>query len=77
MKPEHAHLQMLDSKDVMSLFRLSKTTLWRHVKEGKFPDPVYVGRTPLWRQHTLEGWLGEKIGEPIRPKRKRDIDELC
>lgn len=68
---------MLDSKDVMSLFRLSKTTLWRHIKEGKFPLPVYVGRAPLWHQTTLEGWLGEKIGAPPRSNRKRDYDELC
>lgn len=76
MKPEHAHLQMLDSNDVMSLFHMSKTTLWRHIKEGKFPEPVYVGRSPLWNQKRVEAWLEEKLGDP-KPNRERDIDELA
>mgnify|MGYP000875105248 FL=1 len=67
---------MLDSGDVMTLFRMSKTTLWRHVKEGKFPEPVYVGRSPLWNQKRVEAWLEEKLGDP-KPNRERDIDELA
>ncbi len=76
MKPETAHLQMLDSNDVMTLFHMSKTTLWRHVKEGKFPEPVYVGRAPLWNQKRVEEWLEEKLGDS-KPNRERDIDELA
>lgn len=76
MKPDNSHLQMLDSADMMSLFRMSKTTLWRHVKEGKFPEPVYVGRSPLWNQKRVEAWLEEKLGDS-KPNRERDIDELA
>lgn len=75
MKPDNSHLQMLDSADMMSLFRMSKTTLWRHVKEGRVPEPIYIGRAPLWHKNQVEEWLGDKMG--IKPKRKRDSHELA
>ena len=71
MKSDHAHLQMVNIADVIALFRMSKSTLWRHIKEGKFPEPIYIGRAPLWPLATLEGFLGEKMG------RKHEIDELA
>lgn len=73
---------MLDSGDVMDLFRMSKSTLWRHVKEERFPPPIYIGRTPLWHQSTLERWLGQQHGVDANRSadaqaKKRDLDEFA
>ncbi len=74
----HRNLQMLDSADVMQLFRFSKSTLWRLVKDESFPEPIYVGRTPLWHENTLTSWLSEQHGLDVsKAAKKRDIDELC
>jgi predicted DNA-binding transcriptional regulator AlpA len=73
MKPEHSDLQMLNSADMIGLLRISKATLWRYVKEGKVPSPIYVGRSPLWHRKTFE----ELVSPPVTAPRKRDISELC
>ncbi len=37
---------------------LSRTTIWRMVKTGRFPKPVELGpRAPGWRQSDVHGWL--------------------
>lgn len=74
---------------MMSLFRMSKTTLWRHVKEGRVPEPIYIGRSPLWQKSLVEQWIGGKSasqpkkveqwvgGKSASQPKKRDHDELC
>lgn len=68
---------MMNSTDMMSMLRCSKTTLWRHINDGRLPKPIYFGRAPLWNQQHVERWLAEKMGVEPKPARKRDYDELC
>ncbi len=72
---------MLDSNDVMSLFRFSRSTLYRHVRDRNFPEPIYVGKHPLWHKETIEKWLKDSHGLALKPqqaaRKKRDIDGLC
>ncbi len=83
LSDDNSDLQMLDSDDVMSLLKLSKTTLWRHIREGKVPQPVYIGRSPLWHKLTFHRWLDDlgafspKIAPPVQINRGREIDGLC
>lgn len=72
-----SNLQLLDSADVMELFRFSKSTLWRLIGEGKFPKPVYVGQSPRWQERALSDYLAERGVDVKAPKKKRDLDELC
>ena len=73
------HLQMLDVDDMLATFRCSKSSLMRWVEEGRVPDPIYIGRSPLWHKDTLEAWLtvdhGLIIRKPSKPK--RDVSELA
>lgn len=74
---------MLNSAEVMALFRMSKSTLWRHIGRNKFPKPVYLGNTPLWHKQTLvrliEGLGVNFDGAAVTQAadRRREIDEFC
>ncbi len=37
--------ELLTSLELMSMLSISSTTLWRHVKNGELPKPVYI---ELW-----------------------------
>ena len=83
LSDDYSHLQMLNSAEVMALFRMSKSTLWRHIGHNKFPKPVYLGSTPLWHKQTLErlveglGVNFGAIGVTQATDRRREIDEFC
>lgn len=42
------------------LLPVSNTTLWRWVKDGKFPSPVQLSkRLSVWRVEDVRSWLNE------------------
>ncbi|WP_419862451.1 helix-turn-helix transcriptional regulator [Candidatus Poriferisodalis sp.] len=53
---------------VIELTSLSRSTIWRRVKEGSFPQPLRLGGTDSsargWRKGDIEKWLTEL--EPVR-----------
>ena len=50
--------------EVVQVTGLSKTTIWRRVKNGDFPAPVRLGslatRSVCWRESEVKGWLGSR-----------------
>lgn len=37
---------------------LSRTTIWRRVKEGSFPAPVRIGtQSVAWPSFAVDGWI--------------------
>lgn len=49
---------------------LSRTTVWRRVGEGSFPQPVKISaQLVAWRAADLDAW--EAGLQPIPPARKR------
>ncbi len=47
----------------MVRYDLSRTTLWRRVKDGKFPKPVYLpGGQRRWRLADLLAWEAKHLG---------------
>ena len=52
---------ILRTTDVLALLRISRTTLWRRVRDGEFPPPVRLGGTRSravgWRRDDVERWL--------------------
>lgn len=50
--------RFLTALDVMVLLSISSTTLWRSIKRGDIPKPIYVGRTRYWNQEELMNKLG-------------------
>ena len=49
---------LLSIYQVMAKVGLSRVTVYRRVKLGKFPKPIYpVPRVPRWRSDTLQEWI--------------------
>ena len=53
---------ILRTKDVLNVVGFARTTLWRRVKSGDFPQPVRLGgaagsRAVGWRSGEVERWL--------------------
>ena len=43
---------------VQTLTGLSRSTLWRMVKEGTFPKPLRLGKKAIgWRESDILNWL--------------------
>ncbi len=50
--------QLLTRGEVEKLCKLSKSTLFRLMRAGKFPRPICIGpRAVRWRAAELEAWL--------------------
>ena len=52
------------TKQVMDFLQVSRTTLWRRVRDGAFPRPV-PGEKGRWRKSEVDSFLnGESLGGP-------------
>ena len=52
--------RLLTCKDVVAQTKLSRSTIYRLVRDGSFPKPVRVGpRGKRWRESDIRAWLGE------------------
>jgi len=44
--------------EVITYTHISRTTLWRWVRDGRFPDPIRLGpRRRVWRESDLQEWM--------------------
>lgn len=43
-----------------SVYPVSEPTLWRRIKQGKFPEPVENGGMAFWRVGDINAWLDAK-----------------
>jgi prophage regulatory protein len=49
--------QFIRVRKVLELTQIGRTTLWRLVREGKFPKPVRIGPNSVaWRELDYESW---------------------
>ena len=49
---------LLDARQVCERIGFSRVTMWRWVRRGAFPAPVYPApRLPRWRASDIESWL--------------------
>ena len=56
--------RMMRLPEVAEVTGLSKTTVWRRVRDGDFPTPVRLGslatRSIGWREGEIEKWLDSR-----------------
>ncbi|MFQ5674050.1 MAG: helix-turn-helix transcriptional regulator [Nitrospinales bacterium] len=60
--------EILRAADVCRETRLSRTTLWRLERVGKFPARVQLGERAVgWRRADIEAWIESrpKVGEEV------------
>ena len=66
--------QLLTADEVCELARFSRQTLWRHVRAGKFPEPIHFGaRIIRWRARDVAALLdaGGDLKAAKRTKSKK------
>lgn len=46
------------AKDILPYLPFGKTTLWKLIKEGKFPSPIrFSSRMSCWKYEAVREWL--------------------
>jgi predicted DNA-binding transcriptional regulator AlpA len=52
---------LLPTHDVLNITGLSRTTLWRLEREGKFPLRLRLSANRVgWRKDEVEGWIATR-----------------
>lgn len=55
-------MKLLKLKDIIAMTSLSKASVYRQMKDGKFPASVKIGpRSVAWVSSEIELWIEEKI----------------
>lgn len=55
---------ILSIKDMCRKVNRNRTTLWKWVNEGLFPQPIKMGRRTLgWREVDFNNWLIEQSND--------------
>lgn len=55
-------LRLIRLPEVIHKCGFGKSTLWKIVKEGNFPKPVYsVRRLTSWVESEVDAWIEEKM----------------
>lgn len=50
--------KILRAPDVLNIVALSRTTLWRKVRNGSFPAPLQLGTNSIgWLESTINEWM--------------------
>ena len=56
--------KLLRLPQVMELTAAARSTIWKWVKEGEFPQPVKLSpRVTVWRLSEIEEWIESKVQE--------------
>ena len=58
---EHQPLTgLLTTHDVIALTRLSRTSIYRMTRQGRFPPPCALGKGQIrWREADIRAWMAE------------------
>ena len=52
--------ELVSRRGLDSICRMSDMSLWRRIKAGDFPAPVYVGRRRFWKLDELRKWVATR-----------------
>lgn len=57
-------MQLLSIKETCKLTSLSRTSLWKRVKDGEFPKPIALGGVrKAFVKSEIEEWIGALVAE--------------
>ncbi len=68
---------MLRPREVAERTGLSRTTIWRRVRAGKFPSPVILGEQAIgWPNSVITDWLdAQPRGTPSQKRWLKDAND--
>lgn len=71
----YTDLQVLKMEEVCELLSVSKSSIYRWIKEEGFPEPIRLGKNPRWNRSEIDDWLFYKMSKTHKPK-KLNTDSL-
>jgi prophage regulatory protein len=52
---------LIKCHEIQADFTLSRATIYRWMKEGKFPKPTHLGTNMVrWKKSDIDNWLAER-----------------
>jgi len=58
-------ITLIRQREVSRMTGLSRTSIWRWEKDGRFPPRRRLGaRCVCWLRHEVEAWILEQTGRP-------------
>jgi predicted DNA-binding transcriptional regulator AlpA len=70
--------RLISRTELRRFVPISDMGLWRWIRAGKFPMPVYVGPRRFWTETSITRWLAERstcAGSQNRPGLARTLPE--
>lgn len=55
--PDSAQRGLTTIKDVRELTKLGRSTIYRMMDDGSFPEPKKIGRSVRWPRAATDGWI--------------------
>ena len=60
--------------ELQEIIPVSRSTLWRWVRNGRFPAPISLGpNTRAWREEDIRTWLDEKATNDMEGEDHEDV----
>jgi prophage regulatory protein len=56
--------RLLALREVLALTNLTKSPLYRLIKQGEFPRPIIIGTASRWSELEIQSWIEEKRKVP-------------
>jgi predicted DNA-binding transcriptional regulator AlpA len=53
-------VRLLCKKQVQKIYPASFPTIWKQIRDGKFPQPVTIGGRPYWREDEMTAWVATR-----------------
>ncbi len=71
-------MRLIKLKEVMHLTSLGRSTIYKLIADGKFPESVtLVGRHVAWVEEEIENWILEKLAERDEQLAKKQTKLTC
>lgn len=56
---------LMRQRDMMDFMKISRSTLWRIMRQEDFPKPVILMGLKRWRREDIETWLRSRQDEVV------------
>lgn len=58
--------EYLSAKDICEKLSIHRSTLYAHIKKGKFPKQIKIGSCSRWERQAVLDWLEAQKGASIQ-----------
>lgn len=68
-KPDLSDERILTTKQLLERLPLTRVSLWRMAREGRFIQPIRLTRSRIgWRWSAVLAWLAERETHPVEQR---------